>query len=144
MSDQPSGEKTEQPTPKKMRDARKKGQVARSQEVVTTLSLASAVAWIWLSWNSTWERLVGLMDRAGSVYGKDFRATALSETVFALTESVAILLPLLAIVLVAGIAANYLQFGTIFASENIKMKLENISPAKGAKKIFQPSSLSRP
>jgi type III secretion protein U len=33
------GEKTEQPTPKRLRDSRKKGQVARSQEVVTTASL---------------------------------------------------------------------------------------------------------
>ena len=33
------GEKTELPSPKKVRDARAKGQVARSQEVVTTVSL---------------------------------------------------------------------------------------------------------
>ena len=42
-----SGEKTELPTPKRIRDARQKGQVARSQEVVTTVSLLAVVAFIW-------------------------------------------------------------------------------------------------
>ena len=47
------GEKTELPSPKKVRDARAKGQVARSQEVVTTVSLMSVIAYIWATWSIT-------------------------------------------------------------------------------------------
>ncbi|WP_038828998.1 EscU/YscU/HrcU family type III secretion system export apparatus switch protein, partial [Yersinia pestis] len=39
-----SGEKTEQPTPKKIRDARKKGQVAKSKEVVSTALIVALSA----------------------------------------------------------------------------------------------------
>ncbi|HDL8277996.1 TPA: EscU/YscU/HrcU family type III secretion system export apparatus switch protein, partial [Yersinia enterocolitica] len=39
-----SGEKTEQPTPKKIRDARKKGQVAKSKEVVSTTLIVALSA----------------------------------------------------------------------------------------------------
>ena len=39
-----SGEKTELPTPKKLRDARQKGQVAKSQEVVSSTLILALVA----------------------------------------------------------------------------------------------------
>ena len=48
-----TGEKNEPPSPKKLRDARAKGQVAKSQEVVTTVSLAAVMATIWFTWTST-------------------------------------------------------------------------------------------
>jgi len=136
MSQQSSGEKTEQPTPKKLRDSRKKGQVARSQEVVTTVSLMSAIAYIWFSWDATFTRLVGLMDQVASLHGQDFKISAYRAITFAFNESVLILLPLLGVVIVFGIAGNYFQFGNIFAFENLKMKLDKISPAQGFKKIF--------
>lgn len=40
-------EKTEQPTPKRLRDARQKGQVARSQELVTSISLFAIIGTLW-------------------------------------------------------------------------------------------------
>ena len=43
------GEKTEQPTPRKLEDAAKKGQYARSSEVQTVIVLTSGlVAMMWL------------------------------------------------------------------------------------------------
>lgn len=136
MSQGSSGEKTEQPTPKKIRDARKKGQVARSQEVVTTISLISVIAYIWFSWDTTMERLVRMFDRVASLHGQDFQSSAFRAIGFMFSEGVAILLPMLVVAIVFGIAANYLQFGSIFAFENLKLKLEKINPAQGVKKIF--------
>ncbi len=131
-----SGEKTEQPTPKKTRDARDKGQVARSQEVVTTISLMSVIAYIWLTWDITFFRLIGLMDQMAALHGTDFRASAFQAIDIAFHESIIILLPLLGVVIVSGYFSNYVQFGSIFAMENLIPKLENVSPAKGFKKIF--------
>lgn len=141
MSQGSTGEKTEQPTPKKERDARQKGQVARSQEVVTTASLMTAIAYIWVTWDPMFARLVAMIDQITALYGTDFRAAAFSGVQILFSESVAILAPLLAVVIVADIFANYLQFGTIFAGENAKMKLENISPLKGFKRIFSMKQL---
>lgn len=136
MSENQTGEKTEQPTPKKERDARQKGQVARSQEVVTTVSLMSAIAYLWLTWDLNFNRLVAAMDQIVTLYDVDFQTAAFLGVSILFEESVRILLPLLGIVIVADIFANYLQFGTIFAGENVKMKLENISLIKGFGRIF--------
>lgn len=136
MSNQPSGEKTEQPTSKKERDARDKGQVARSQEVVTTVSLISVIVYIWLSWEATMARLVRLMDHVADLAVRDFRTSAYQGIEFAFNECVAILLPLLGVAIVAGIAANYLQFGSLFAFENLAPKGERVSPAQGLKRLF--------
>ena len=67
------GEKTELPSPKKVRDARAKGQVARSQEVVTTVSLMSVIAYIWATWSITVKRLVGMFDVVASLSTGDIR-----------------------------------------------------------------------
>jgi len=45
-------EKTEQPTPKRLRDARQKGQVARSQELVTSISLFAIIGTLWFGWSA--------------------------------------------------------------------------------------------
>ena len=128
--------KTEQPTPKKTRDAREKGQVARSQEVVTTISLMSVIAYIWLTWDITFTRLVGLMDQVAALHGVDFHSSAFQGIDIAFYEGSIILLPLLGVVIVSGFFANYIQFGSIFAFDNLMPKLEKISLAKGFKRIF--------
>ncbi len=136
MSQNQTGEKTEQPTPKRVRDARKKGQVARSQEVVTTVSLMSAISYVWFTWDLNFNRLVALMDQMVILYEVDFRTAAFLGLSLVFKEGVRIILPLLGIIIVADIFANYLQIGTIFASENVKMKPENLSLIKGFKRIF--------
>jgi type III secretion protein U len=141
MSQNSSGEKTEQPTPKKLRDSRKKGQVARSQEVVSATSLFSVILYLWLNWGNINERLIILIDEIAHLAAN---SPAIGQApVFALVMNavVAILMPVLGVALIAGIFANYLQFGSLFAMENIKPKLENISPAKGLKKIFSMKQL---
>ncbi len=136
MSGQESGEKTEQPTPKKERDARKKGQVARSQEVVTTASLMSVIGYIWLTWDQTFDRLVLLMDQIAALHGQDFQTAASQAISTAFNDSIAILAPLLAIAIVAGIFGNYLQFGTVFSGESVSPKLEKVGLIQGFKRIF--------
>ncbi|PTW56640.1 type III secretion protein U [Breoghania corrubedonensis] len=136
MSGQSFGEKTEQPTPKKVRDARQKGQVARSQEVVTTATLAGVIVYIWMNSQSIFDRLVGLIDQITALHGQDFRTSAAQGIAAAFHDSVLIVLPILGVVIVSAIFSNYLQFGSIFAFENIMPKLEKVNPAQGVKKIF--------
>lgn len=131
-----SGEKTELPTPKKERDARAKGQVAKSTEVVTTVSLLAAIAIIWAMWGPMTTRLIGLFDRVATLSTGDFRVSAMSGIAGAFWDAVVILMPILGVVLLAGIAANYFQIGSLFSFESIMPKLEKISPAAGFKRIF--------
>ncbi|MEJ1160543.1 type III secretion system export apparatus subunit SctU [Prosthecomicrobium sp. N25] len=135
------GEKTESPTPKKVRDARAKGQVARSQEVVTSASLIAAIAYIWVAWNSILVRLVGLMDQVALLATGDFRTNGYNALSIAFWDVVGIMMPLLGVVIFAGVAANYAQFGSIFAMESLMPSLDKISPAAGFKRIFSMKNL---
>ncbi len=131
-----SGEKTELPTPKKSRDARAKGQVAKSQEVVTTVSLTAVIAVIWVTFGSILAALTRLLDQVARLENGDFRQNA-ANAIFATSyEVVGIVLPILGVVIVAGIAANYFQVGAIFAFGSVAPKLEKISPGAGFKRIF--------
>lgn len=132
----PSGEKTELPTPKKQRDARQKGQVARSQEVVTTVSLFAVVAYIWASWGGTYATLIGLFDQVAALARTTPGGNIQIALDIAYRDSVRIMLPVVCVAIIAGIAANYFQFGALFAFEAIKPKLEKLNPASGIKRIF--------
>lgn len=131
-----SGEKTELPTPKKERDARQKGQVAKSQEVVTTISLLSVIVYVWVTWGMMNQRLTALFDTVAKLAIGDFQDNYLSGIYSAAWDSMIIMLPILAVVIFAGIAANYMQIGSLFSFESIMPKGENISPAAGFKRIF--------
>jgi len=131
-----SGEKTELPTPKKQRDARQKGQVARSQEVVTTVSLLAVICYIWASWDMIYLTLVGMFDQVAALTQGDLRHNIGVGLDMAWRDSVKILVPIIGVTIIAGIAANYFQFGSLFAIEALTPKLEKINPASGIKRIF--------
>lgn len=136
-----SDEKTELPTPKKVRDARAKGQVARSQEVVTTFTLLAVIIYIWVAGPSINVRLIRIMDEVALLAVGDFRVNGYNGIVLAFRESAMILAPVLGVAIFFAIGANYMQFGSIFALENLMPKLEKISPAAGAKRIFAMKNL---
>jgi type III secretion protein U len=131
-----TAEKTEPPSPKKLRDARAKGQVAKSQEVVTTVSLAAVVATIWFTWTSMLSTLIELFGQIADIATQDFRLNAASALVITFQQTVKVLLPVLGAAILAGIAANYFQVGSIFAFDSLTPKLEKVSPGAGLKRIF--------
>ncbi|WP_298959751.1 type III secretion system export apparatus subunit SctU [uncultured Methylobacterium sp.] len=131
-----SGEKTELPTPKRERDARQRGQVARSQEAVTAGSLLAVILYVWLAWGDITRRLVGLFDLAATLALGDFRVAASQGLAIVGRELVAILAPVVLVTIVAAVATNVLQFGILFAFEALQPKLDKISPAAGVKRIF--------
>lgn len=136
-----AGEKTEQPTPKKERDARQKGQVARSQEVVTTISMFGVLATIWVLGGDTWARLITTMDIVARLAAtNDPEALSIGlTTIYQL--SVSILMPVLGVTILLAIAANYVQVGSLFSFEAVAPKLEKISLVKGVKRIFSMKQL---
>ena len=136
MNDQSSGEKTEPPSPKKIRDARAKGQVAKSQEVVTTITLMASIVMIWMTSGNLLSTWVYLVDQVAVLATGDFRVNVFIAISLAFRESAGILLPILGIVILAAFIANYAQVGSIFAFEGLVPQLNRISIAAGFKRIF--------
>ncbi|WP_071459458.1 flagellar biosynthesis protein FlhB [Bacillus massilinigeriensis] len=138
-----SGEKTEKATPKKKQDSRKKGQVAKSQDLNTSIGLLSLFLFLLAFGEKVVRHLLNLLRHALNEY----MLMEVTETnlkmilVEVLSELGLIIGPVLLVAFAAGLAANYVQVGFLFSSEAIAMKLEKINPISGFKRIFSVRSL---
>jgi len=138
--DGPGGEKTETATTKKRTDARKKGQVMKSAEVVTAIVLLAAFFTLRLCSGLIYEhisRFSKLMLTEYTLMGYQMDMQLIYGLFF--DAAVAFLLsagPMIAIVYVTAFAANVAQVGFNFTTEPLKFKPDKISPIKGFKRLF--------
>ncbi|MEM9762323.1 MAG: type III secretion system export apparatus subunit SctU [Pseudomonadota bacterium] len=134
-------EKTEQPTAKRLRDVRKKGQVAKSKEVVSAALIIVLFG--------TLVALIGLMlDEIASMVlaPRSWHGRPFEEALEAVVNSVVItaalvVAPIIAVAMVTAIAAHLAQFGFLLSAQALQPKLSNLSPASGVKKIFNKKNL---
>lgn len=138
MAEQDNDSKTEKPTPKRLEQAREKGQVASSQDVKSWGMLAGALVC-----------LAGLAPGAATrvaATGRTFldQAEAISldpsnlqAALAALIADIALAItPILGVLVAAAIVANVGQTGLIWAPSRISPQLSRLSLASGAKRLF--------
>lgn len=136
-------EKTEQPTPKRLADARKKGQVPRSRELTAAGVMLSAGAALWL-FGQHMAHGVGTVMRNGFTLE---RATLFDDTALfrafetAIVDALTVLAPFLLVVVIAAIATPALLGGWSFSAKAMAFKAEKLNPLKGLKRIFGPNGL---
>ncbi len=131
-------EKTEEPTSKRIGDARKKGNVQRSQDVTTAAILLVALYLFRWFWSPASEELqVMLESHLGRFPPGDLSIEGLF---FILVQDAwtftRILAPFLAVLLVTGIAVNLAMVGPLFTTESLRPDLNKINPIAGAKRFF--------
>ena len=135
------GDKTEQPTPKKLRDARKEGQVWKSKEATSTLVLL-----VWLVLGGATAALAGarlqvLFAAALQSFDGDF-VTALRNTGWLAARTLLLLMAMLIVpVLLVGMLAEFLQVGPVLAWTKLKPSLEKMNPVEGLKRMFSMDNL---
>lgn len=135
--------KTEDPSQKKLEDAHSKGDVAKSQEVVTWFMLLGSAAVFALmapgaaaDLSTSLRVLMANADQyelGGAAFGSFFNNLAL-----ALLGTV--MLPL-AVLTGSAVVANLMQHRPLFSAESLKPKFSKISPFAGAKRLFSSESL---
>lgn len=133
-----AGEKTEKATPKKRADSRKKGQVAKSQDVNTAIVLLAVFLMLFFGGEYFFGSLKSIFTHTYQEYiGMDLTENSI-QMIFIdiLLELVKVLAPIMVVAMLAGVAANYMQFGFLFSTETIQPKLEKLDPIKGFKRIF--------
>ncbi|MEJ5301175.1 MAG: type III secretion system export apparatus subunit SctU [Thermodesulforhabdaceae bacterium] len=136
-----SGEKTEQPTQKRLRDARKKGQVAKSKEIASASNIIGVFLFMWLFREHYLDSLQTMITTAASWSVKPFDE-AFSFLVHELAITfVKLSFPLLLLVIVLDIASNFFQIGFLFAFETVKPDLKKLNPANAFKRIFSKKNL---
>ncbi len=144
MSDEPDeSEKTEEPSQKKLDDAKKKGNLPKSQEVTSWFMLLAATLFIMIFSADMARSLAGLL--AGfleQLHEIPDDGPGLLEVLRQLVLAVVAIVgvPFLFFWL-AGIAGNLVQFPPIFTTEPIKPKFSKISPGAGFKRLFSSTSL---
>ena len=136
-----AGEKTELPTPKKLRDARQKGQVCSSKDITSTAILVvlfAVLAWMGVALMEDMEEL--LLFLSGRI--AENNADSIGES----SKMAAILICkhsfiFVFVAAVIGVVGNVAQIGFLFTFEPIIPKMEKLNPVEGAKKIFSMKNL---
>ena len=131
-----SGEKTEMPTPKKLRDARQKGQVCSSKDIVSTailIVLFAVLGWMGIALVDDGSMLLSYIGNrlAGDPFDATYPAIGIATLVICKHSFIFVF-----VAAVIGIAANTAQIGFLFTFEPLIPKLEKLNPVEGAKKIF--------
>lgn len=139
MSDE---HKSEQASDYKLREAKKKGQLAKSIELNGWLLLLMAVAYFYLFSGSIGREVSSVAARYLNSLGNiDYKNQFLDVAADILISIASIILPFLLLLVVISVLINVLTNGFIFTSEPLKPKFEKMNPVKGFKKIFSKKNL---
>jgi flagellar biosynthetic protein FlhB len=135
--------KTEEPTAKRLQDAREKGQVVASREINHWMLFSGAtLAAVFLGasmWQNLSRSIRPFIDRPHEF---SFEGAGLQRVIAsALIDPMVAILPLLAILMVAALAAQLLQNGLLFSAESLVPKFSKISPVAGFKRLFSSHSV---
>jgi len=135
------GDKTERPTPKRLQDARKKGDVAKSKDVGSTAVL---FAWLLvgvLLAGTVFDNFAALFDDVFRVmdqpFGDAFEQVAWSAARRLLVVMAVLLLP---VALFASVV-EFLQTGPVLTFEKMTPKLDHMNPGEGLKRMFNTDNL---
>ena len=136
-----SGEKTEQPSQKKLRDARKKGDVAHSKDFTQTLLVLALFGYMLGNASGIVESLGKLILVPADLIGMEFNAALKTALDAVLREAIALVLPFVLIVLLVGMGSEFLQVGIVLAFDKLKPSGKKLNVMENLKNIFSKKSL---
>ncbi|MGO4347987.1 flagellar biosynthesis protein FlhB [Paenibacillus sp. MCAF9] len=133
-----SQEKTEEATPKKKDEARKKGQIARSADLPGSLILIFVFMSFIMMGNYFKTHIMMLF---GNLFEDWLLMDVTTGNIMSLFNDVAIemmliLLPIFAVTVLVGVLGNVVQYGFLLTGDPLKMKLSKLNPINGFKQIF--------
>ncbi len=143
MAEESFQERTEQATPKRREEARKKGQVPKSRELASVSVLLSAL--FTLYWGSSF--FMTRLDQMLIYYLENLHSFPVTLTnmrsmgLTGLAQMGAILAPLLLVITVVAVLSNFLQVGPLLTLEPLTPQISRISPMQGIKRLFSLQAL---
>jgi type III secretion protein U len=122
---------------KKLRDARRKGQVSQSRDLVASSSLLAAVAYLLFAWPSLRDRTLQLIEIVSAYADRPFvemrdRSIELAVQILLLTS-----VPMVVLIVTATVTAGMVaSLGLVLSAQPLKPEFDRINPAQGLKRIF--------
>ena len=135
--------KTEKATPKKLRDARKKGELAKSQELSSSITFAIfalvGVSLVTNTLQKAYPFLIRMLTLPQSVQNieNDLNKIGIQAVLYFFV----FVGPFLAVGFVGSYVANVIQVGLLFSKESLKPKLNRLNPVSGLKNMFSKTAL---
>jgi len=132
-------EKTEKATPKKLRDARKKGQVAKSKDFPAAFTFIVALSTVVAMSNFFYENLaefmVAMFRSINSNIDMEHRAGAFLEECLMRIFNTS--MPIMLLVSLVGVLVNFLIVGPLFSMESMKPDIKKLNPVTNLKNMFK-------
>ena len=133
-------EKTEKATPKKLKDARKKGQVAKIQDLPSAFTFIVSIGATLVSVSYLFEQLGSfllMMFREVPTAQADFESKVAGYFSHAMEVILNCSLPIMVIVCLVGVIISFLVVGPVFSFEAMKFDLKKLNPVEGLKQKFK-------
>lgn len=142
----PGGEKTEDATPKKIKDSRKEGSVAKSKDLNNAISLLALFVTLRFGVSYVGEHLVQLFQKywghVNSLLQDGFHLPVIMSILTELAKDVVLIVaPFLIVGFVVSFLSNKVQFKWMVTAKPMQPKLNKISPLSGFKRLFSARSL---
>ncbi len=143
MADQGFQEKTEQATPKRRQESRKKGQVGKSKEISSIAVLCAGAVYLFFRAEHHTKELGQIMQRAFlDIPGIAAGSQDLFEYLCGKAQDLLLmLLPIMIVLSVVAILANVLQTGFLLSVEALTPSASKLNPISGLKRVFSLKSL---
>lgn len=147
--DGPGGEKTEEPTSKKLEDARKEGQVAKSKEIANAFSILALfvilkvyLGHMGISFIECFHAVYGQIPDIVKMYNGNLPMAAIQMIIRSMTlQLLFILAPILLIGVVVVFICDVVQVKWKPTAKPMMPKLSKLNPLKGFKRMFSVNSL---
>ncbi|GHT40411.1 flagellar biosynthetic protein FlhB [Planctomycetales bacterium] len=146
------GEKTQEPTPKRLEEAREKGNVAKSSDLASAFVLFFGIVLLMTvgkqvatdlyiySINLYGDPLFLIPENEGDENLRQSAVALFRETIVKFLKPLSLFFILLAVI---GVAANVFQTGLMFLPNKLAPDLNNLNPMKGIQRIFSMQSVMR-
>jgi type III secretion protein U len=136
-------EKTEKATPKKLRDARKKGQVAKSQDFPSAFTFIVSIATVIVSSGYLFQVLASYIISMFKLSGTNIDMQNRAAGIF--SEAIQIIfntsMPILLLTVCIGLLTNFLIVGPLFSMESMKPDIKRLNPVTNIKNLFKLKTL---
>jgi len=138
-----SQEKTEQPTEKRKKDARKKGQIARSRELSMAVVMMAGAISMFTSGASIVQAMSDIFRKSYTVSRHDiFELESASQYLINSSQhALLVLIPVFIILFLASILGPAMLGGWLFSIDSVRPKLSKLNPIEGMKRIFSVKGL---
>lgn len=143
MAESSAEDRTEEATPKKQREAREKGQIARSRELGTLMMMLCCAAALYVFGKYMLEGLYKVIQSAfvlerAQVFDTKYMISILNDAVI---ESMWAMMPFLIVTVIVAFVSSVALGGWAFSTQSLGFKWEKVDPIKGMKRIFGPQGL---